>query len=254
MVPLTVILTRYFQLFLSVSVRSSCRNVLFFMGGLNISSHDYRPMTGTVSWQEKWFSRQSVVSLDTGELVFLLFVFPFCTPSLNAAEECRNDAFLRPLVWIGSLPLGVVFVSENTKRPKAAGTAAEIGVSAPLCLFFFPPACCARPPCKSSAVVTEVTANKTSSWRRTAAALMDSNAGEVRLSSYSMCGLPEETCEQGKASTCSISLHISQRGICAAINRLMIFLFFFFYSEWVGDFATKLIPPCCTGGLLTASS
>lgn len=137
MVPLTVILTRYFQLFLSVSVRSSCRNVLFFMGGLNISSHDYRPMTGTVSWQEKRFSRQSVVSLDTSELVFLLFVFPFCTLSLNAAEECRNDAFLRPLVWIGSLPLGVVFVSENTKRPKAAGTAAEIGVSAPLCLFFF---------------------------------------------------------------------------------------------------------------------
>lgn len=173
--------------------------------------------------------------------MFLLFVFPFCTPSYNAAEECRNDAFLRPLVWIGSLPLGVVFVSENTKRPKAAGTAAEIGVSAPLCLFFLP-ACCARPPCKSSAVVTEVTANKTSSWRRTAAALMDSNAGEVRLSSYSMCGLPEETCEQGKASTCSTSLHISQRGICAAINRLMIFLFFF-YSEWVGDFATKLIPP-----------
>lgn len=47
----------------------------------------------------------------------------------------------RPVIWIGSLPLGAV--SENTKKDqKAAGTAAEIGVSAPLCAgwlcgFFF---------------------------------------------------------------------------------------------------------------------
>lgn len=57
-----------------------------------------------------------------------------------------------------------------------------------------------------------------------------------------MCGLPEKTCEQGKASTCSSTLQALQ-GICAAINSLMIF--FLFQVRW--GIVTKRSSPVARG-------
>lgn len=148
-----------------------------------------------------------VKPLSKSKIVFLPVCSYSCMQSFDIAvvcrksaqEECHNDVFLSH--WFGeTLCLSVPCCQWKYKGQTSWNSNWNTFKCCVVCwMVISPPACCTQP---RGARVT-VIANKTSHSQCTAASRMESNTREVQSSFYCMCGLPEETCEHGKASTCS---------------------------------------------------
>lgn len=143
---------------------------------------------------------------ENDNFVSLWMRIPGAAVSLHI-QECHNDVFF--ICWFG-LVLLELYCHWNTQSSCFCNwNTCKCSIVRWVVISLY--ACCTRLSQKREREKrVRVSVNKTSNQQQNAALLMERKSREVQSSFYCTCGLPEETCEQQKASTCSITFLLSR--------------------------------------------